>query len=230
MYVPVTLEPELGKHIAQHLLASSTAVTIVDRIFYPDELGPSNLVSNSLLTLHIGGDIRNTTLLSSVFTSDVVGVVHLAGISRVVHCEENPPDCTDVNERGTQLVLDSLEQLNKQDQGKRWFVLASSLAVYGDATTPGPIGEDAPTKPSSVYGASKLAAERTVEARARSIQSSNNAGTLYAVALRLSHVYGSLYDPGDRLIPSLVTQALWNQVIQVSGGEQFVRLSYSNDK
>jgi nucleoside-diphosphate-sugar epimerase len=220
---PANAETKLGKHIAQRLLASSTAVTIVDHIFHSDELG---LSSNSLLTLHIG-DVRNTTLLSSVFTSDVVGVVHLAGISRVLQCEENPRDCTDVNERGTQLVLDSLEQLNKQDQGKRWFVLASSLEVYDPATTAAPIHEDAPTKPSSVYGTSKLSAERTVETRVRSIQSF---GTLHAVALRLSHVYGGLYDHGDRLIPSIATQALWNQVIQVSGGDQIVRLPYSGDR
>jgi len=153
-------------------------------------------------------------------------VVHLAGISRVVQCEENPRDCTDVNKRGTQLVLDSLEHLNRQDQGKRWFVLASSIEVYGDAMTSTP-REDAPTNPSSVYGVSKLATETTVETRIRNMESSGAVGTLHAVSLRLSHVYGGLYDHDNRLIPSIVTQALWNLVIQVSGGQQTVRVSHS---
>ena len=170
--------------------------------------------------MHIG-DIRNTTLLSSIFTSDVVGVVHLADVSRILRCEENPADCKDVNERGTQLVLDSLEHLNRNDRGKRWFVLASSLEVYGDTTAATPTCEDAPTKPLSVYGASKLAAERVVETRVRS---HNAVGTLRAVSLRLSSVYGGSFDHEDRLVPAITTQALWNQVIQVSGGEQIVCL------
>ena len=171
--------------------------------------------------MHIG-DIRNTTLLSSIFTSDVVGVVHLADVSRVLRCEENPADCKDVNERGTQLVLDSLEHLNRNDQGKRWFILASSLEVYGDTTAATPLCEDAPTKPLSVYGASKLAAERVVETRVRNIGSSSVVGALHAISLRLSNVYGGSFDHEDRLVPAITTQALWNQVIQVSGDQQIV--------
>ena len=178
--------------------------------------------------MHIG-DIRNTTLLSSIFTSDVVGVVHLADVSRVLRCEENPADCKDVNERGTQLVLDSLEHLNRNDQGKRWFILASSLEVYGDTTAATPLREDAPPKPLSVYGASKLAAERAVEARVRSASSSNAVSALRAISLRLAHVYGGSYDHEDRLVPAITTQALWNQVIQVSGGQQIVRPPPTHD-
>ena len=229
LYTSLIANTEPGKHIAQRLLATRTPVTVVDHIFYPDELGPADLAPSSLLTVHTG-DIRNATLLSSAFTPDVVGVVHLAAISRVLQCEENPLDCVDVNERGTRLVLDSLEQLNRHDQGERWFVLASSIEVYGDATTIAiPLREDAPTKPPSNYGASKLAAERIVEARVRTVQSSTDAGTLHAVALRLSHVYGGSYDHYDRLIPSITAQALWDQVIQISGGQQTVRISHPHE-
>ena len=129
MYTSLTANSEPGKHIAQRLLATRTPVTVVDHIFYPDELGPADLVPSSLLAVHTG-DIRNATLLSSVFTPDVI-----RRTSRVLQCEENPLDCVDVNERGTQLVLDTLEQLNRHDPGERWFVLASSMEVYGHATT-----------------------------------------------------------------------------------------------
>ena len=128
-----------------------TEVTIIDHIFYTNELGLSDLSPNPLLTVHIG-DTRNVTLLSSVFTPDVVGMVHLASISCMVQCAENPRDCTDVDECGTRLICDSLEQLNSQDQGKQWFILASSVEVYSETTAAITLHEDARTKPSSVYG------------------------------------------------------------------------------
>lgn len=120
-------------------------------------------------------------------------------------------------------MLESLEQLNRNVQGRRWFILASSLEVYGDMTTATPLCEDAPTQPLSVYGASKLAAERVVETHVRNIGSSS---ALRAISLRLSNVYGGSFDHEDRLVPAITTQALWNQVIQVSGGQQIVRLPH----
>ena len=41
----------------------------------------------------------------------------------------------------------------------KWFVLASSMAVYADADAPAPIDETHPTQPLSPYGIGKLAAE-----------------------------------------------------------------------
>ena len=79
-------------------------------------------------------------------------MVHLASISCMVQCAENPQDCTDVDERGTWLIRGSLEQLNSQDQGKQWFILASSVEVYSEMTAAITLHEDAQTKPLSVYG------------------------------------------------------------------------------
>ncbi len=41
----------------------------------------------------------------------------------------------------------------------KWFVLASSMAVYADTESPRPIDETHPTRPLSPYGYGKLAAE-----------------------------------------------------------------------
>jgi len=174
-----------------------------------------------LLTVHVG-DIRNTTLLSEVFTQDVVGVVHLAAVSRVLWCLENEADCWDVNERGTQLVLDALTDLNRGDKGKRWFVLASSREVYGNPLNGSekPTTEDDDRTPANVYGASKLAAENVVTKHLASLKARK--GTLRVIALRLSNVYGGIYDHLERLIPSITTQALSHQIIQISGGQQNV--------
>ena len=62
------------------------------------------------------------------------------------------------------------------DAGVRYFVFSSSAAVYG---TPEklPIAEDAPCRPVSPYGESKLFLERVLEAYGRAYD-------LRAVALR----------------------------------------------
>ena len=205
---------------------------MLDKIFYPNELDALSSSSpysryqssqSSLLKIHIG-DIRNTTLLSEVFTREVVGVVHLAAVSRVLWCLENEADCWDVNERGTQLVLDALTDLNSKDKGKRWLVLASSREVYGNPShgDDTPTTEDAERRPANAYGGSKLAAENIVTKHLAALQTRKAPGTLRVIALRLSNVYGGVYDHLERLIPSITTQALSHQVIQISGGQQNV--------
>ena len=214
-----------GKHLVRRLLTASTPVTILDGVYYPDELTSSLPHSSRSILTVTKGDIRNTTLLSQAFTPDIVGVVHLAAVSRVLWCLDNEADCRDINERGTQLVLEALSRLNAEDNGRRWFVLASSIDVYGDME-----------KPANTYAATKLAAEKVLETHLEAIKKKlkkgganwwklRRGGALHAVALRLSNVYGSVYDHVDRLVPSITTQALSHQVIQISGGHQHVRLS-----
>lgn len=206
----------------RRLLRKGTSVTILDTTYYPEELEPFLSASGALPNVHIG-DIRNTTALSAVFTSDVVGAIHLAAVSRVLWCLENEDDCWDVNERGTKMVLNALSNLNRKDSGKRWFILASSREVYGNARDAGPTAEDAEKKPTNIYGASKLAAERVVEKHLRSLEEQRAPGSLHAIALRLSNVYGGAYDHVERLVPSITTQALSHQIIQIAGGQQNVR-------
>lgn len=210
-----------GKHLVHRLLSAGTPVTVVDKIFYYDELESLSPSSQSLLQLHLG-DIRNTTVLSAAFTPDVVGVIHLAAISRPEWCADGELDCWDVNKRGTQLVLDGLTNLNEGDDGQRWFVLASSSEVYGDPGDHKPIHEDAERHPVNVYGATNSVAESTVQDHLRSFRHGATRGSLHAVSLRLSTVYGGARDHVERLIPSIVTHALSHQVIQFPEGSPSV--------
>ena len=216
---------ELGKHIVRRLLADGTPVTILDTVFYEDELESSTepLSSSALLQVHIG-DIRNITALSSVFTPDISGVIHLAAISRTEWCIENEKDCSDINERGTEMVLDALTRLNRYDRDKRWFILASSLDVYPDRKSHGP-PSDHEGLPSNVLGVTKLAAEELVKKHVMRL--SKSTGRIHAAALRLSNVYGSSYDHSERLVPSIVAQALSHHVIQVFNDGQRVSCSFT---
>lgn len=210
--------------MVRRLLARSIPVTVLDKIFHSDELEDIYATvpeARSLLRVKIG-DIRDTSALSEVMTDDVVGVLHLAAVSRVLWCLENENDCWDVNERGTQVVLDALTDLNRRDGGRRWFVLASSREVYGDAKVL-PATEDAERIPANIYGESKLKAEHVLERHLEKVKEDKSAGSLYAIALRLSNIYGGVYDHVERLVPSIATQALSHQTIQIVGGKQEAR-------
>ncbi|KAG8956524.1 hypothetical protein FRC04_000002 [Tulasnella sp. 424] len=220
----------IGKHTIRRLLASSTPVTVIDKIFHQDEL--EDIYSDipqarDLLRVKLG-DIRDTAAMKEIMTSDVVGVIHLAAVSRVLWCLENQDDCWDVNERGTEVVLEALADLNRSDKGKRWFVLASSREVYGDAKV-FPVEENSEKLPANVYGESKLRAEKVVKRFLEQVKNDKSAGSLYTIALRLSNVYGGAFDHVERLIPSIVTQALSHQVIQIVGGQQHFDLIHIDD-
>ncbi|KAG8872690.1 hypothetical protein FRB97_007421 [Tulasnella sp. 331] len=181
---------------------------------------------SNLLRVKIG-DIRDPEALNNAMTDDVVGVVHLASVSRVLWCLENEADCLDVNERGTDVVLNALSDLNVRDGRRRWFVLASSREVYGNSKIL-PVSEDDEKLPANVYGASKLRAEQVLEKHIEFLKQSGT-GSLHAMALRLSNVYGGVHDHVERLIPSIITQALSHQVIQIVGGEQNFDLLHIDD-
>lgn len=146
-------------------------------------------------------------------TRDVVGVIHLAAVSRVGWCLENEPDCHDVNVRGTQNVLEKI----KSTGNKAWFLQASSREVYGNAVE-FPVSEDAPNTPANAYGQTKSDAEAVI--RSQGIRS---------ILLRLSNVYGGLADHRERLIPAIVSSALSHRVIQMVGGNQDLDMVHIDD-
>ncbi|KZO99764.1 glycosyltransferase family 47 protein [Calocera viscosa TUFC12733] len=223
----------IGKHMVRRLLATSTPVTVLDVEFKSDELeeiyGDFPVARELDLLRVVIGDIRNVSALNQAITEDVVGVVHLAAVSRVLWCLENEADCLDVNERGTQLVLDALTQHGTRKSIRPWFILASSREVYGNAKS-FPVAEDAERIPANVYGASKLKAETVVENHLAQLEKAGSkAGSMHAIALRLSNVYGGEFDHLERLIPSIATQALSHMPIQIVGGAQNLDMLHIDD-
>lgn len=85
---------------------------------------------------------------------DVDGVCHLAAIARVRDSLIDPLRYWRVNAAGTLALLEALQHQPRPPA----VVLASTGAVYG-APERQPITEDAPTCPTSPYGASKLVAD-----------------------------------------------------------------------
>lgn len=188
---------------------------MLDLIFHQDELDAiyRDLPQSHSLLRVIKGDIRDEEVLDSALTDDITGVIHLAAVSRVAWCLANEPDCDDVNVRGTEILLESIERRSMRP----WFIQASSREVYGNAKS-FPVPEDAPNTPANAYGRTKADAEVVIRRH-----------SLPAILLRLSNVYGGLADHRERLIPAIVSSAVSHRIIQMVGGNQDLDMIHIDD-
>lgn len=165
----------------------------------------------------IKGDIRNLTAVRSILAAQdafrITGVIHLAAVSRVQNCNDNPFDCRDVNVRGTTALLESLNDYTPE---RPWLVFTSSREVYGSRCTPEQAcDETSAIAPINLYGQTKWEGEEAIRMR------SPHKLKGYAI-LRLASVYGGLYDIPQRLIPSIASETLRNGTITLNGGHQFL--------
>jgi dTDP-4-dehydrorhamnose reductase len=87
-------------------------------------------------------------------------IIHCAGVCDVEKCEQSPEFAYSVNVDGTQLLIDHAPREAR-------IVYCSSDHVFSGDT--GPYDEEAPTDPVSVYGRTRVAAERLIAARPNSL-------------------------------------------------------------
>ncbi len=161
------------------------------------------------------GDVLDRTRLSEAI-SGVSGIIHLAAVSRVIWGERDPEGCWATNVGGTRNVL----ELAAAAPGKPWVIFASSREVYGQPDAL-PVTEDAPLRPVNIYGQSKVEGERLVsEARQAGVR---------AVTIRLSNVFGSVYDHPDRVVPAFARGAVSGIELRVDGGNHTFDFTYVDD-
>jgi len=119
-------------------------------------------------TRFVRADVRQRDLLRQAMAG-VDAVVHLAALSGRPACDADPREAMSVNVEGTRAVCEAAEG--------RLLVLASTGSVYG-AVPDGLCTEQTPARPLSLYGRTKLEAEKLA------------AGTRRGVCLRLATCYG----------------------------------------
>ncbi len=106
------------------------------------------------------GDINDSDALSAWFARHSFAYFfHFAALVPVVAVEGNPMLAFQTNVIGTFNVCQRL----LETQSGCWLFHCSSSHVYEATPTVAPINEDAPKKPPTFYGATKLAAEGVVE-------------------------------------------------------------------
>lgn len=103
----------------------------------------------------INCDIRNSESLKSLI-KEVDVILHEAAFTNVKLSIRKPTLTNSINVTGTLNLLEAALNSNM-----KLFIYASSAAVYGNVSPPQ--SEDMPTRPTSTYGASKLAAENYVK-------------------------------------------------------------------
>jgi nucleoside-diphosphate-sugar epimerase len=195
----------LGSHLVDWLLDSGAAVRVFDNLStgslqnleqaaqrHSRTLGSSGDTFHGSRLEVIIGDIRDRGLLRKALRS-VKYVFHFAALPSSVVSVIDPGEIHAVNVGGTLNILHGA-----LTEGVWRVVLASSASVYGTPEAL-PVSEQAPVRPTSLFAASKVAAEtycRTFHARHQ----------LDTVTLR----YFSVYGPRQRasadgaFIPSLI--------------------------
>ena len=141
------------------------------------------------------------------------GVLHFAAKSLVGESVEAPERYWHAN------VVKTLELLEAiRESGTERLVFSSTAATYGEPDVV-PITEDAPTRPTNAYGATKLAIDHAITSYAR-------AYGLAAVSLRYFNVAGAYAGLGER---HGVETHLIPLVLQVATGQRAEILVFGND-
>jgi UDP-glucose 4-epimerase len=160
----------IGSAVAAQLVAAGHQVTVLDDL----STGHADAVPDGAVFVH--GDIRHDA--APLLAGGTDAVLHFAAKSLVGESTAKPALYWSANLGGTIALLDAMHTAQV-----RRIVFSSTAAVYGEPESV-PITETAPPRPTSPYGASKLAVDTTLAEHARMYG-------LGAVSLRYFNVAGA---------------------------------------
>jgi UDP-glucose 4-epimerase len=196
----------IGSVVAAKLAAAGHQVTVLDDL----STGHADAVPADVAFLN--GTLRDDA--KAALGDGTEAVLHFAAKSLVGESVKYPQMYWSANLGGTLALLEAM-----REAGTRKIVFSSSAAVYGEPEQT-PITETAPPRPTSPYGASKIAVDTTLTEYAR-------LHGFGAVSLRYFNVAGAFrgadggwlgerHHPETHLIPNVLAQG---------GQELFVRIN-----
>jgi len=207
----------IGSNLSEELIERGYKVIIYDNYdeyYQGKKFNLKNLAKRRECTIIEGDILDYEKTLEAMKKTDIV--IHLAAQPGVRYSTRNPEKTFKVNVLGTLNVLKAA----KQSSVKK-VVFASSSSVYGNPEYT-PIDEKHPTNPISIYGISKLAAEKICLIYHRMEK-------LPVVILRYHTVYGPRQRP-DMAIHKWTKQILDNKPVTVYGdGRQIRDFTYVSD-
>lgn len=209
----------IGAWVVRELVREGVKTAVFDLNTTPHRL---NLLLNDdqLAQVQvIQGDITNgSTVAQVVADNGITHIIHLAAL-QVPFCKANPALGASVNVVGTVNVFEAARLA-----GLRHVVYASSIAVYGPKGEypPGPLANDAPHRPRTLYGTYKSANEATAHVYY------NDYG-ISSVTLRPYTVYGPGRDQGMTSTPTKgILAAVLEQPYHISFGGRCI-YNYAQD-
>ena len=157
----------IGSTLVPMLLNAGHTVTVVDTFMY----GPSllDVVHNPALTV-VRGDARDAKLMAR-FMKDMDYIIPLAAIVGATACDRNPDRAVSINVDAVKLIL-------KLRKARQRIIFPNTNSGYGIGRTGKACDEKTPMKPISLYGRTKVDAEKAV------LKAGN------AVVFRLATVFG----------------------------------------
>ena len=199
----------IGSVVAAQLVSAGHEVTVLDDL----STGYADAVPAG--AGFVKGTLRGCA--AEVLADGIDAVFHFAAKSLVGESVAEPAKYWSANLGGTLALLDAMREI-----GVRTIVFSSTAAVYGEPEHT-PVTEADPTRPTSPYGASKLAVDTTLTELAR----------LYgfgAVSLRYFNVAGAAqasdgtwlgerHRPETHLIPTVLASVAASRAVQVFGDD-----------
>jgi UDP-glucose 4-epimerase len=184
----------IGSIVGRQLLGAGHELVVLDNL----ERGHREAVPPGARL--IVADLRDREATARALEEGFEGVLHFAALSLVGESVTDPGLYYRTNVGGTLNLLDAMVAAQAPA-----LVFSSTAAVYGQPETV-PISEDAATRPTNPYGASKLAVDGMIGDFCR-------AHGLGAVSLRYFNVAGASGDVGEdhhpetHLIPNVLRAA-----------------------
>ncbi|MCC6053997.1 MAG: NAD-dependent epimerase/dehydratase family protein [Thermosphaera sp.] len=180
----------IGSHVVDRLVNEGFWVRVVDNLSSGRLINIKRHIDSSAIELVVG-DLKDPEVALRV-VDGVDTVFHYAANPEVRVSTTNPEVHFNENIVATFNLLEAMRRRNVRE-----LIFASSSSVYGEPLEI-PVGEDAPVKPVSVYGASKASCENLIHAYAK----------LYgfkAIALRYANVAG----------PRLRHGVIWDFIVKL---------------
>jgi UDP-glucose 4-epimerase len=184
----------IGSIVSRQLLGAGHDIVVLDSL----ERGHRAAVAPEARFVH--EDLRDAGAVRDAVSQGFDGVLHFAALALVGESVSHPERYYHANVVGTMNLLDAM-----RDTGVPRLVFSSTCAVYGQPDEV-PISESAPYRPTSAYGASKLAVDLMIGDYCR-------AHGLGAVSLRYFNVAGASGEIGEdhypetHLIPNVLRTA-----------------------
>jgi len=160
----------LGSIICEHLLDAGFEVTALDNLMYgAGQQGLYHLCAHSSFDF-VKGDVRDDELMRTVLRrADIV--IHLAAIVGATACDRDPMLATSVN-------LDAVRLLTRLRSPRQLILFPNTNSGYGITSGAMLCTEESPLQPISLYGRTKVEAERVL------------LDSPQAICLRLATVFG----------------------------------------